>query len=657
MALPLNIIPIHSFLGTHEDVNTLILADVFSPSGSQNVYVDKRGRIKKILGYDNRNSSAYTTNTGASAAKVVGLFPYKTVSGTTVTRHLVYVLDDDTNEWEIWTSTDGGTTGTFRYDAGSGSVGRFPDFAQYRNTLYVSNGVVVARKWDGTTLSAVGFTQSPTVTSVPGTGTNLTGQYKWKLVAVEADGTRHAGSVASTNLLLSGEGAALSWTADADTDVVGYEVWRTTGTGNVYYFVTMIDGRTTVAYTDDTSDNTILGRRSLQDHGDAPPISWFNELHKERMWWGRTDANPNRVYFSDPGLPESVGGDSYIDFSDATSTGGVITGMVGDYAGRLVVFTEDAIWSVAGTGAIIAGIRDWYRRKSNAGVGSVSHRTVVKVPKGAVYVDKQGQAHTTDAQRLAYLTPNNDIRIFDGTNDEIISFPVVDSLATHNWTYREKAFAVHDPETHHIIWFYADGASTFPNKAVAWNYQAGSWHRWFSYSFASGTTLEAADDPSTVVLGSGAVADGAYIYTWWTGNSFNGTAIDARWMTNTIRGMIGQDPKDNAPTGPADAHRKRWRWINLLTSTTSGVTLTLEWFKGDAGEGETAVGSRTFTTADADRDVTANQLILRASDATNWFHDEGIRFRIKDNATTGSWAVHGLTLAYQLLPGLKRRIT
>ncbi|NBU38853.1 MAG: hypothetical protein EBS32_11590, partial [Actinobacteria bacterium] len=134
-------------------------------------------------------------------------------------------------------------------------------------------------------------------------------------------------------------------------------------------------------HTDNTSDITILENRVLEEHGDAPPTTYFAEPHKQRMWYLRTDTNPTRGYFSDPGDPESVyTGASYLDFSDAETVGDVITGGIGNYEGSLVVFTERAIWTISGTGQVIGNIVDWTRTRTNAQTGCVHHRTAVRVP-------------------------------------------------------------------------------------------------------------------------------------------------------------------------------------------------------------------------------------------------------------------------------------
>jgi hypothetical protein len=103
-----------------EGIHSIILPDIFSSGGSQNLYIDKYGRAKRILGYDNQNASALTTNTGGSATRVRGLFPYKQTAGGTTTRRLIGAFDDATDEWELHYSNDSGATWTFLYDAGAG---------------------------------------------------------------------------------------------------------------------------------------------------------------------------------------------------------------------------------------------------------------------------------------------------------------------------------------------------------------------------------------------------------------------------------------------------------------------------------------------------------------------------------------------------------
>src|SRR6185369_9983933 len=97
-------------------------------------------------------------------------------------------------------------------------------------------------------------TQSPTITpSVSSNSGNLKGNYKYKLVSTIA-GVRQNGSLSSTSVLAVDKQVDLSWSADANVSVDGYEIYRTSGQGTTYYYLTTISGRATVAYTDNISD-------------------------------------------------------------------------------------------------------------------------------------------------------------------------------------------------------------------------------------------------------------------------------------------------------------------------------------------------------------------------------------------------------------------
>src|SRR5687768_15894629 len=238
MSVPIQVQLFDAFLGSQEGIHSIILPDIFSSGGSKNVFIDKYGRVVKISGYTKQNSSAITTDTGASATMVRGLIPYRATAGGSITRKLLIVVDDQTNEWEIWVSSNEGATSSFLYDAGSGSVGMVPDAAQFGDDLYITNGKVQPRIYDGTTIAATGLSQSPTPTATASSNSgNLKGNYRYKLVSV-IDGERQAGSASSAviNPVVDKQ-IDLSWTADANTNVDGYEIYRTTGTGTTFYYL------------------------------------------------------------------------------------------------------------------------------------------------------------------------------------------------------------------------------------------------------------------------------------------------------------------------------------------------------------------------------------------------------------------------------------
>ncbi len=528
MAYPIQTQTFTVFLGTQEGIHSVALPSIYSSSGSRNLWIDKLGRAKKIHGYSKQNSSAVTTNTGAAATRLRALRAYRQ-TGSSFTRQLVGVFEAASSEYELWYSTNDGASWTFIADLGSGSVGSIPDFAQVDNNLFFANGVVAPRVWNGSSLATAGASgKSPTISAAVNTAAGqLNGSYTWKMVSVDAAEARSAGSVTSNVIQLQDEQANLSWTADSDTDITGYELYRTTGTGANYYFVTFIDGRTTTSYTDNASDLDILEHRLIEEHGDAPATgSYFCEPHKQRLWWGRTDTNPRRVFWSDPGKPDQVGANNYLDFTDQTSVGDIITGMVGDFEGALVVFLERSIWTVTGTGQVVSDVMDWVRTKSNAVVGAVSQKSIVPIPAGAVYTDASGNQVVTSKVMQAYFTPLGDIRIFDGNNDITISTPVKETLKTFLYAQIKKIHAVHDIENGHVVWFWPgptpSGEDAECNQAVVWNYRWGVWYVWPDMPMAAATTIETSSDTQILLTGEAQTTKGGFCYKFFSGDSFDG---------------------------------------------------------------------------------------------------------------------------------------
>jgi len=671
------------FMGTQEGIHSVALPSIYSSSGSRNLWIDKLGRAKKILGYSKQNSSAVTTNTGGAATSLRALRAYRQ-TGASFTRQLIGVFEAAANEYELWYSTNDGASWTFMTggDLGSGSIGSIPDFAQVDNTLFFANGVVAPRAWNGSSLSTAGpSAKSPTPTATVNTASGqLNGTYTYKMVSIDGDENRSAGSVTSNVLHYQDEQCDLNWTADEDTDVEGYELYRTTGTGANFYFVTYIDGRTTTTYTDNASDLDILTHRALIEHGDAPATgSYFCEPHKQRLWWGRTDTNPRRVYWSDPGLPDQVGANNYLDFTDQSSVGDVVTGMVGDFEGMLVVFLERSIWTVTGSGQIVQDVMDWTRTKSNAVTGAISHRSIVSVPAGAVFTDSSGNQVTTPKVMQAYFTPFGDIRIFDGNNDTIISTPVKDTLKTSLYAQAKKIHAVHDIENGHVVWFWpgptGTGDTAECNQAVVWNYRWGVWYVWPDMPMAASTTIDTATDTQIVLTGEAQVSKGGFCYKFFDGDSFDGSNIPARWMTKVIYG------EDNSWTSRTPqqmmAFIKRYRWLDLIMEADEDVTLTIEWMEAAGSDEAVAKGgasqslsafSMQLITADgnviqsaAESNITlptesVQKIINLEGTNGDYIQDVGCRIRISDDAQDGSWSLEGMTLGFQVLPHATRRL-
>jgi hypothetical protein len=664
-AIPITVQLIDAFGGSGQGIHSIILPDIFSSGGSFNVWMDKYARVRRILGYT-AQGAAVTTNTGGSATRIRNYFPYRKTSGGAFTRQLIGLFDDAVNEFEFFFSNDEGVSWTFVQDFGAGSINTICDFAQFGDELYVTNGVVAPKVWNGAALTTAGSTQlaAPTIGSL--TTGNLSGSFKWKIVPRKTDGTRKQGSVASAATSLESNAVTVTWVADADVTVQGYEIYRTTGTGEIFYFVDYVDGIATVSYADNKEDIIILENRVMEEHGDAPPIAYFCVSHKQRMWWLRTDANPQRGHYSDPGTPQSVYSENFVEFQDAETQGDLITGAVGNFEGMLVVFEERSVWTVSGTGQIIGNIIDFDRTRTNAQTGAVSDRAIIRVPAGARYVDQTGKVQTTTTVALAYMTPLKDVRLFDGDNDLIISHPLSELCATLNYQQRRKVHTLHDTTRSEIAWIFPAGSESEPSVAAVWNYRWGIWYE-RDWTFSAAVEVESATEAAVCIGGSSSLTDGGISYRLWNGNTANGVSFTAQWMTKTLYAA-------NQAGQPIPSYQKRWRWTDILFKVDQDVQISVEWLQGDAPDNADSVGSVTITpgtdtlfssdgeqieTFDGDAiNVALDTAQKRAKFADirgKYLHDYGMRLRIGDSISTGSWAMEALTLGYQILPGLARR--
>jgi hypothetical protein len=126
-----------------------------------------------------------------------------------------------------------------------------------------------------------------------------------------------------------------------------------------------------------------------------------------------------------------------------------------------------------------------------------------------------------------------------------------------------------------ITWFFPDGSASECSNAVTWNYRWGVWYeRPLWTSMACACEADSSTQGSILLTGEASTTTGGFIYQLWTGNSANGAAFRAQWMTKTLYGV-------NEQAQPAMSHQKRWRWADFLFETEQTVSLTVEWLAGN----------------------------------------------------------------------------
>lgn len=681
--IPLRFIHVGTILGDQEGMESLALSSAFSSGGSHNLYIDKFASVSSILGYIKTNAVAVTSNTDAHPMAVRAFCHYiRTPAGVT-TRQQIAVFDDGVANYEFRYSNDVGISWTYVYNFGGGVVNLIPDFAQQGNTLVMTNAAIRPQTWDGTTLADAGGIQlaAPAITDA-GSGL-LNGNYRWRVVPIRDDGSRKLSSVTSDVTPLANRKATVDWVADADITVIGYEVYRTTGSGAIFYYEGVTDTRLVVTFTSNTDDLDLIGNRALEEYGDAPPVAArFCEAHGARMWYGGTPDKPRAWYYSDNGLPESVyTAFNFIDMTDAESASDQSTGGTGNFQGMFVAWMERSVWTVSGTGQVNGAVVDYDRRRTNAQAGTVSHRTVVRIPAGSVYTNQRGEFVTTGQVTLAYLTPYGDIRLFDGDNDTIISTPKKDFLATLRYAYRAKSFAIHDTVRGEVTWVVttASSATGTCDAAITWNYRFGVWYS-RDWAFGHGMAFETDTEANVILAGEGRVDIGGYVYKLWDGYAFDEfDPIPAVFETKTFYGT-GTMQEPSLSGAPLLSFTKRWRWIDLLFETTLTMDVLVEWLPEESLDGQEPGSSTVVVIRDSSL-VTSDGSAIESSDGvaivvgmnptrvrirlvtTNdadpmkngrYLHSRGVRIRISSSSDFAAFKIIGFNVAYQLLDGLKR---
>lgn len=645
---------IPALLGDAQSQSPLLLSTAYSPGGSYNLWINKLGQILTISGYQRQNVVPFTT-IGGQAAVIRALYQYRKIAAGNITRQMLFVLDDGANEWQLCYSTDLGATKVNIMDFGPTVVGRIPDFATFGDQVFVTNGITLPQMWDGAALSDVGGVQLAAPTLVVGAAGNPNGTFKVRIVPIKTDGSRKIGSVASAAINVTGKKITVNWTADTDLTVGGYEVWRTTGSGLDYYLETYVDGRLVVTASLELADWDLITRAVMAvvaAHGDAPPVGvHFCVPHKGRMWWLKTNAFPRRSWWSDPGVPDSVYTErSYTECTDAQSIGDELKGGTGDYEGMLILWMGRNVWIISGTGTLQNNVIDWRKRRSNATTGTVSVRTVVRVPKGAKYADQDGNIQSLPTNVLAFLTPEKDIRVFDGRGDTIVSFSKSDTLKRMSIAASEKAYGYADDAHGMLCWVFPSDDATEPDLTVAWNYIFGTMHEWIGTPFGHVLPTETATENNVLLAGDARViSPQALIYRLWSGSDQDSEAIPAVLMTKPLFPPVPVSVIGGS--GPDIGYEKRLDRLNLLFERQIGLTsISVGILPYDAADDDVPEVIRDPLFASSRLTVPCRQ---RQGDANpgKYFHGVGWRIKVSSESTGGPWTLKGIEQLYAVLQG------
>lgn len=292
------------------------------------------------------------------------------------------------------------------------------------SNLLVAGGVVQA--YDGQTIAESGFNlfpekpRSPSLSagSIPAGNYGYIAVYRW----TDAQGQEHRSSPSESLDVIIPAGPdqqvdifvnALYLTNKANVII---ELYRTENAGTVYYLtssVTRNEAAQALGYigiNDNKTDLELISGQILYTTGGvleniAPPAAKIVATHtaSNRVFLAGLE-NPNELQYS-----KITAANSAVEFNDALRipvdpVGGPITALA-SMDEKLVIFEQDAIFFLSGTGPTNTGLQDTFTtpERISIDIGCIEPRSVVLVPQGLMFKSRKGIYLLSRALSLDYV--------------------------------------------------------------------------------------------------------------------------------------------------------------------------------------------------------------------------------------------------------------
>ena len=226
-------------------------------------------------------------------------------------------------------------------------------YAVYDGTVYMSNGKDTPWKWDGVRATTTVDQDSPNTGAILYVA-STTGFEVGKTVVINEGGDRE-----ETKIIDSIDpGVSLTMTLDltyTHTAAQADEVWSAT----------------------------------TELSGSLPKAKWL-VLHRDKLFYIATIANPNYVYFSQAGVPETIDADAF--FIVYTDDNQDLTGGASLY-GYLMLFKESSTHKLAGTTKELLTMAS-NLVSAHPRIGCIAANTITHVPGGLMFLSNDGVQFT-----------------------------------------------------------------------------------------------------------------------------------------------------------------------------------------------------------------------------------------------------------------------
>lgn len=236
-------------------------------------------------------------------------------------------------------------------------------------------------------------------------------------------------------------------TRNFDTANITLEIYRTTNGGIVLYKLTSLpNGQTT--YSDTTADSTIDDNETIYTTGgvvddDAPPPAKYISIVNDIACYANLKEGsvnfPTKFRFSRPGSPDAVPADFEEDIEESI-TGVNNIGIYHILLSKNRVYRLEGFFDDLGRGGI-------EKREISREHGTISNRSVVKIPQGLVFAGTDG----------FYFT--------DGYSVNAISKHLSQSYSNlvSTATQQARIYGRYDADNNTVIWFMSSLSTSTDN--------------------------------------------------------------------------------------------------------------------------------------------------------------------------------------------------
>ncbi len=427
--------------------------------------------------------------------------------------------------------------------------------AEYEGYLFIGQSGATPYKLldDQATITRHGIPSAPTSMTVAtaGTGTGLTGVYRYKVTYVNSALVEGDVSSNTTVITLSGQNAALANipVAPASYGVIARKIYRTTNSGTAYNLLTTINDNSTTTYEDALADST-LGAAAPTDQGQPPAYS-VCIYHAGRLFV--VDPADKLVKYSEIGNPYVFKAENFIVAGDTSNDVPVALDI---YDNSLVILCKRSPWlvymgSTDDTDWRVLKIRSPYGTLSKFGSFRFNNKVMYPAVQNGRFVGfaaLEGQTVSPSASLLTNTALGSDLQ---STNIEPemlrVNEDLLEGITSH--VFERKAYIALPLNTYDTTGNLVE--ATKNNVIFLFDFSLGRldreqeavWCPWTNCEFISFTTYRHSNRDKTQIYAGSVNADG-YIRELNVEGVYsdNGSqAIDSYYYTKNFAGAKGHE--------------------------------------------------------------------------------------------------------------------